>query len=558
MVETVTRHFVTLGRRQVHYRRAGHGVPVLLLHPSPESSAEFLPLITRLSRGFTVIAPDTPGNGLSDPLDETWPEMSAFADALVAVMDALDLKQAALYGYHTGGLCALEMARRHPQRVSLCVVNGYLQMPQAIQRDIVENYFVQLAPVDWSGSHLTWLWSRMREQWNFFPWYKKTLAFRTAFDPPDAAALQVSVMHMLAAGDGYRGAYRAAFAFDAPNAVAEIQAPTLITCARDDILFPSLQAMPRPADCVIVEAADTLAECEDLLERALTAAPSQSVAPPAPMTLPVDGDIWSDMIQVAGLSLHARRSASGSGPAILFIPDIDGSSRVWERTMRPFLGRRPVIAIDPPGRGESDPWPQGAAPTVVAQAEIISYALRKLGYADIDLIADKNGAALAVALADMPGTAIRHILLLEPPLQGGLPDRPPLSLTPDDHGCHLLKAWHTVRDRELYYPWYDRRLEASITWREPDLDPAETHQRTLALLACIDALPAFQAAADAYPVRDRLIALDIPTLIGCPDSPLAPGFAAPHIRIALVPHLEPERFVRDALAFFDNESAIQA
>ena len=64
----IRRHFVTLGDRQVHYRRAGKGPPAILLHQSPSSSRDNIPLMERLMADFTVIAPDTPGNGLSDPL----------------------------------------------------------------------------------------------------------------------------------------------------------------------------------------------------------------------------------------------------------------------------------------------------------------------------------------------------------------------------------------------------------------------------------------------------------------------------------------------------------
>ena len=42
----VRRHFVTVnGDRQVHYRRAGKGPAVVLLHQSPTSSREHVPLI---------------------------------------------------------------------------------------------------------------------------------------------------------------------------------------------------------------------------------------------------------------------------------------------------------------------------------------------------------------------------------------------------------------------------------------------------------------------------------------------------------------------------------
>jgi haloalkane dehalogenase len=63
MAIQITRHFATVnGERQVHYRRAGSGSPVILLHQSPTSSREYIPLIQELAgKGFTVFAPDTPG-----------------------------------------------------------------------------------------------------------------------------------------------------------------------------------------------------------------------------------------------------------------------------------------------------------------------------------------------------------------------------------------------------------------------------------------------------------------------------------------------------------------
>ena len=85
---TIRRHFVTInGERQVHYRRAGRGPAVVLLHQSPTSSREHTRLIERLMSEFTVIAPDTPGNGLSDPLLGEQPLAEDYAHALAETLD---------------------------------------------------------------------------------------------------------------------------------------------------------------------------------------------------------------------------------------------------------------------------------------------------------------------------------------------------------------------------------------------------------------------------------------------------------------------------------------
>lgn len=40
----IFRHFIRVGNRRVHYRRAGSGPSLLMVHQSPRSSAEYEPL----------------------------------------------------------------------------------------------------------------------------------------------------------------------------------------------------------------------------------------------------------------------------------------------------------------------------------------------------------------------------------------------------------------------------------------------------------------------------------------------------------------------------------
>jgi pimeloyl-ACP methyl ester carboxylesterase len=78
----ITRHFLTVGNRRVHYTRAGEGPAVCLLHASP-CSAKVLSLPQKVFAGhFTALAFDTPGFGLSDLLPLEQPEIEDFADGL--------------------------------------------------------------------------------------------------------------------------------------------------------------------------------------------------------------------------------------------------------------------------------------------------------------------------------------------------------------------------------------------------------------------------------------------------------------------------------------------
>lgn len=170
----ITRHFATItggrwGARQVHYRRAGSGPVVLCLHQSPLSSRDMLATLARWHPHFTCIAPDTPGFGLSDPLGVPRAEMTDFADAVVEFMDALGIARAAVYGFHTGAMITLALAAHHPQRIACAVANGVVLLTEQERADMVEHYLPPLLPA-WDGSHLAWLWARLREQTIFFPW----------------------------------------------------------------------------------------------------------------------------------------------------------------------------------------------------------------------------------------------------------------------------------------------------------------------------------------------------------------------------------------------------
>ena len=77
------RGYVEITTGQIHFRYAGiEGRPTItLFHPSPGSSRQLDLLISELAESFFVYAPDTPGNGLSDPLPMKQPEISDYAQA---------------------------------------------------------------------------------------------------------------------------------------------------------------------------------------------------------------------------------------------------------------------------------------------------------------------------------------------------------------------------------------------------------------------------------------------------------------------------------------------
>lgn len=93
----ITRHYVVVDGRLVHYRRAGQGPLLLLLHQSPQSSLDYVDLMHRWGDRFTMIAPDRPGCGQSEPLPLDAPSFDDYADATAAFLDALGVSLAPVW-----------------------------------------------------------------------------------------------------------------------------------------------------------------------------------------------------------------------------------------------------------------------------------------------------------------------------------------------------------------------------------------------------------------------------------------------------------------------------
>jgi pimeloyl-ACP methyl ester carboxylesterase len=101
----------------LHVRETGEGVPVVLLHAFPLSSAMWLEQRNDLADTCRVITPDLRGFGGSQlGFDE--PSLDLMADDVAAVLDRLVLPEVVLGGLSMGGYVAMAFLRRHPGRVS--------------------------------------------------------------------------------------------------------------------------------------------------------------------------------------------------------------------------------------------------------------------------------------------------------------------------------------------------------------------------------------------------------------------------------------------------------
>jgi pimeloyl-ACP methyl ester carboxylesterase len=111
--------FATAGSRRIHYEVLGapDAPPLLLVMGMSFSSRGWDALPGRLTGRFRVIAFDNAGTGRSDPPSGALTMATMAADA-VAVLDAESIARAHVFGISMGGMIALNLVLRHPERVA--------------------------------------------------------------------------------------------------------------------------------------------------------------------------------------------------------------------------------------------------------------------------------------------------------------------------------------------------------------------------------------------------------------------------------------------------------
>lgn len=114
--------FVTVEGLQIHYRAAGSGPPLILIHGIFANLFGWRHVFNQLAQTHTVYALDLKGHGLSDKPASGDYSPFGMADLVAHFMDALGIESAAVIGQSMGGAIAAALAARHPARVRRLVL----------------------------------------------------------------------------------------------------------------------------------------------------------------------------------------------------------------------------------------------------------------------------------------------------------------------------------------------------------------------------------------------------------------------------------------------------
>ncbi|MCA2997193.1 MAG: alpha/beta fold hydrolase [Rhodocyclaceae bacterium] len=521
----ISAQFVDVAGRRVLLRFAGSGPAVLLLHQSPQNSRALITWIERLSAHYSVFAPDTPGFGYSDPLPLAQPTIPDYAAALNGLLDALGIERVIVNGVHTGAVTALRFALDFPARVAGLICDGYARF-NAEERQLLLNGYLPPFEPQWDGSHLLWLWARLREQHLFFPWNTATKTARMAYPAPSTERLSGDVLDILDAGDGYRAGYRAPFLYDDATAASRLTVETRIFYRAEDVLathLPRLQGLPTNVAAEIVNGGPAaLIERTDAFIASHAANASRLDAGAA-----VLGAV-STRRRVYGTthgSMCTLIAANGGDLAnslvVVHLNEIGTPARIPVEVPH----GTPVIAPELPGHGASQAW-SAANLTLGAVAQSVLQILQALGVRRYCVSSEGAAGAIAAALVRVSvennaGPRCEQLRLHNPMLLNEaeraqfvsqLPD-----LTPNATGAHLLAAWNWARMKALFWPWQQPTVAAVRRVDAPA--PVRLHAEVVEILRVGALFAPLWRAALADQVYSALAEYDGRITIQCDDEP---------------------------------------
>ena len=219
---------------QLHYRivapEAASQPPLLCLHQTPSNSRQWEPIQPFLAGDRVVVAPDTPGYGMSDPPPEPV-EIGDYAESMFDFMEHLASHGIIapgpfdVMGYHTGSKTAVELGLRRPQQVRHVVM---ISAPLFTKEELDEHRSLYAAkPIAEDGSHLVRRWK------GFVRWHMQHHSLEKS-----AAIFTES----LRGGDKYWWGHRAAFNYPLWERMPSLKVPLLVLNPEDDLRKQSLRA----------------------------------------------------------------------------------------------------------------------------------------------------------------------------------------------------------------------------------------------------------------------------------------------------------------------------
>ncbi len=162
---------VRSGGQTIHFQVLGEGAPLFLLGGGPGLSPEYmLPVMADLAKAHQCILIHQRGSGLSTvPISAETINLSLFLDDILKVAAELKHSSFSILGHSWGGLLAMELAVRYPNRIDKLLLIGAAGSNTDYIPLFMQNLFESLPPDDrhfyaTAGAELMQLLAALDEQ----------------------------------------------------------------------------------------------------------------------------------------------------------------------------------------------------------------------------------------------------------------------------------------------------------------------------------------------------------------------------------------------------------
>jgi aminoacrylate hydrolase len=214
-----------IGDAEIYYEEHGQGEPLFLVSGLGGAAAYWKPNLPALAARYRVVIHDHRGAGQSTHSKMRY-SVEQMTDDLVKLMDHLKIERAHIVGHSTGGAIGQILAITRPERVKSLVLFATWTKADKFFRQL----FAARRELLMKGGPASYV--RAGTLFLYPPWFikanEKMLDEREAlaiasFPPPEVVASRIDAI----------------VAFDRTAELSKIKTPTLVLCAKDDVITPA-------------------------------------------------------------------------------------------------------------------------------------------------------------------------------------------------------------------------------------------------------------------------------------------------------------------------------
>lgn len=181
--------FASLNGIRIWYATFGYGKPVILLHGGLANSNYWGNQVAALAKYYQVIVMDSRGHGQSTNNGAPF-DYHLMATDVIALMDFLKIKQAAIVGWSDGADIGLDIAIHHPNRLTKLFAFAANSNADGVTADVAKNP-VFVAYIARAKTEYEKLSSTPKQYKNFYDQISKMWSTQPNFTKEQLSAINV-------------------------------------------------------------------------------------------------------------------------------------------------------------------------------------------------------------------------------------------------------------------------------------------------------------------------------------------------------------------------------